>query len=62
MDAPDAFVQCFVEKMMVYSLGRSLRFQDRRTVARLRGLLKENGYRLGTLIEELVLSDEFRSY
>ena len=62
MDAPDAFVQCFVEKMMVYSLGRSLRFQDRRTVARLRGLLKENDYRLGTLIEELVLSDEFRGY
>ncbi len=62
IESPDPFVQCFIEKMMVYSLGRSLRFQDRRTIARLRDRLKENQFRLGALIEELILSEEFRNY
>jgi len=62
MDDPDAFVACFTEKILTYALGRSLRFQDRAFVSRLREKLKENDHRIGLLIEELVTSDAFRSY
>jgi hypothetical protein len=62
MEEPDAFVNCFVEKMLVYALGRSLRFQDRMLIPQLRQMLKKNNYRMGLLIEELVTSEVFRSY
>jgi hypothetical protein len=62
MEEPDAFVNCFVEKMLVYALGRSLRFQDRTLIPQLRQMLKKNNYRMGLLIEELVTSEVFRSY
>ena len=62
MEQPDAFTNCFVEKLMVYALGRSLRFQDHAEIARLCEVLKENDYRMGLLIEELITSNAFRRY
>ena len=59
-ERPDAFVECLVEKMTIYALGRGLEYYDRPTVTRIAKTLAENDYRFSVLITEIVKSDQFR--
>jgi hypothetical protein len=56
----DEFARAFVEKLFVYALGRGLEPADRREVDRVTAALERDGWRLSTLIEEIVDSGPFR--
>ena len=49
------------KNLMTYALGRSLDFSDNEAVASLSEGFQKNGFRIRWLIEEIVVSEEFRS-
>lgn len=57
----DEFIRHLVEKMLGYSLGRSLADEDQCTVQKLTDRLQENGFRSRELIEGIVFSTPFRN-
>lgn len=61
LDAEDEFLECLAEKMLAYALGRPATFADAELIHHLRDQTKQNGYRLRVLIEQIVLSDAFRT-
>jgi hypothetical protein len=55
----DRFLNCLIEKVMIYSLGRGLDYTDRPLREQLRTNLKANGYTLRGLIQDIVVSEAF---
>jgi hypothetical protein len=57
----DRFLRAFSEKMFTYAMGRIVEPTDRATIDGFVQHMKVNGNTLQSLIEAIVLSDEFRS-
>jgi hypothetical protein len=57
----DAFVRCFVEKMLTYALGRGLHRYDRHDVDRIAAKLARDGYRFSALALAVVESESFQA-
>lgn len=55
------FVKALTKKLLTYALGRGLTFADDRLVESLGKKCAADGYRLRSLIEQIVLSEEFRT-
>ena len=55
----DQFSETIVRKVLSYSLGRYLEFSDKETVTTLTDGFGKDGYKLGGLIEEIVVSEVF---
>jgi hypothetical protein len=60
MKRKDEFVRCLAEKLLIYAIGRGLEYYDRPTVEGIVRRLPEGGYKLSTLVGEIVRSDAFR--
>ena len=59
-DGRDLFVRALTEKLMMYALGRELRYYDMPQVrAVVRGAADQN-YRLSAIVSGIVTSDAFR--
>jgi hypothetical protein len=54
------FVNCVVEKMLTYALGRGLEYYDQCTIAEITNKLSQNDHRFSTLIVEVVRSYPFQ--
>lgn len=54
------FVRCLTEKMLIYALGRGLRYEDQCTVNEIVERLEKNDYRFSELIVAVVESAPFR--
>ena len=61
LKSEDAFLGCLAEKLLSYALGRPLTFADASLVDQLRNQIKQDGYKLRTLIENIVCSEAFQS-
>ncbi|MBI3210103.1 MAG: DUF1592 domain-containing protein [Candidatus Solibacter usitatus] len=59
-DLPE-FSRCLTEKLLTYSLGRGLERYDRRTVEEINRKVAASGYRLQSLIAEIVRSLPFQA-
>jgi len=61
MQHPEFFTTCLTEKLLIYSLGRSMGFSDRSEIAEIvtKVSSKQSGFR--TMIHEIVQSKEFQS-
>ncbi|QDU92287.1 DUF1592 domain-containing protein [Lignipirellula cremea] len=58
----EAFAEGFVRRLLAYALGRSVQWSDREEVDALtQRLMSQHDYRLRPLIEDIVLSEAFRS-
>jgi hypothetical protein len=57
---PDQFVQALTEKLMVYALGRSVRYQDMPAVRTVVRQAAERDYRFEAIVQGIVMSDAFR--
>lgn len=55
-----SFVRHLLKRMLVYALGRELKFPDERPVQLIFRRLENDGYGAATLIREIVLSEPFR--
>ena len=56
----DAFLRQFCRKLLGYALGRSVQLSDEPLLKQMRSQLQAHDYRLGPLIECIVLSRQFR--
>lgn len=56
----DEFVECFVEKLLTYALGRGLESYDRPTVREIRREAERDGYRFETVVQAIVDSVPFQ--
>jgi hypothetical protein len=56
----EAFVRCLTQKMLIYALGRGLRYEDQCTVNDIVKRLQANDYRVSELILGIVESVPFR--
>lgn len=56
----DKFVRCVTEKMLIYALGRGLRYEDQCAVNEIVARLEANDYRMSELIFGIVESAPFR--
>lgn len=56
----DKFNTAFIEKLSTYALRRVMTLDDRKELAELAKKSKAQDYRLGTIVEELVLSELFK--
>lgn len=54
------FIRCVTEKMLTYAIGRGVEYYDRPTVEGIVESLPNQGYRMRSLIAEIVKSDAFR--
>ena len=54
------FVRSFTEKMLVFALGRGLRYYDQCAVEDIIKVLPSREYRFSAIVEQIVLSDPFR--
>jgi len=57
---PEAFVSIITERMMVYALGRGLEPADMPVVRRIVKKAGQNGYRLSTIVSEIIESAPFQ--
>ncbi len=57
----DRFLRGLCEKMFTYALGRTVEPSDRGTIDRLIAHMKSNGHTLHSLIEAVVLTEEFQT-
>jgi hypothetical protein len=55
-----AFVRSFTEKMLVFALGRGLRYYDQCAVEEMMKTLSSEEYRFSAVVEQIVLSAPFR--
>jgi hypothetical protein len=60
LSRPDQFVQALTEKLMVYALGRSVRYQDMPAVRTVVRQAAERDYRFEAIVQGIVMSDAFR--
>ena len=60
MEHKDNFTKSLTEALMSYAFGRQVGFADAKLIDELLEKSKTNGYRLGDLIAEIVVSAEFR--
>ena len=60
LSRPEAFVTIITERMMVYALGRGLEPADMPVVRRIVKKAGQNGYRLSTIVNELIESAPFQ--
>ncbi len=56
----ERFATTFIQSLMSYAYGREVGFSDAQRVDELQAKTKRNGYRLGDLIAEIVLTPEFQ--
>lgn len=56
----DEFVECFVEKLLTYALGRGLESYDRPTVREIRREAERDGYRFEAVVQAIVDSVPFQ--
>ncbi|MFM7149031.1 MAG: DUF1585 domain-containing protein, partial [Gemmataceae bacterium] len=56
----DSFLRCFAEKMATFALGRGLEVSDRIFLDEIVQTVQKNHYKIGTIIESIVLSDPFQ--
>lgn len=56
----DAFLRQFCKKLLGFALGRSTQLSDETLLDEMRTALKSNGYRVGSAIELIVRSRQFR--
>jgi hypothetical protein len=56
----DDIVNNFVQQMFAYALGRKSEPFDRLALQRILGEVKQDGYKINTVIEQIVLSKQFR--
>ncbi|MBI2950141.1 MAG: DUF1592 domain-containing protein [Verrucomicrobia bacterium] len=56
----DAFLRQFCRKLLGYALGRAVQLSDEPLLAEMQAQLKSNGYRIGTAMESIVHSRQFR--
>ena len=56
----DDFVRCLTEKMLTYAIGRGVEYYDRPTVEKIVESLPNEGYRMRSLVAEIVKSDAFQ--
>jgi hypothetical protein len=56
----DDIANNFVEQMFGYALGRKSEPFDRFALQRILGEVKQDGYKINTVIEQIVLSKQFR--
>ena len=56
----DDIANNFVEQMFAYALGRKSEPFDRLALQRILGEVKQDGYKINTVIEQIVLSKQFR--
>ncbi len=56
----EKFVRCLTEKMMIYALGRGLRYEDQCAVNEILQRLKDNDFRFSELVLGIVESRPFR--
>lgn len=61
LERKDRFLTCFVENLMIYVLGRELQGSDRPIVAGILARSAAKGHGLRSVLEELVLSEAFRT-
>lgn len=61
LERRDEFTRCLAEKMMIYALGRGLEYYDRAAVREIESAVAADGYKMQTLIREIVMSPPFRS-
>lgn len=54
------FIRGLAEKMMLYSLGRTLGFEDKEHIPAIQQQVAASGYKFHSLVEAIVLSDPFR--
>jgi hypothetical protein len=57
----DEFVENFCRKLLSYAIGRTLLPSDEATVAAMISRVEQDGGRFGGLVEEIVLSSQFRN-
>jgi hypothetical protein len=57
----DQFARSFVERLLSYACGRRVEPLDRPVIDRILGTTKPGEYRMRDLLEQVVLSDAFRS-
>jgi hypothetical protein len=60
LSRPEAFVSIITERMMVYALGRGLEPADMPVVRRIVKKAGQNGYRLSTIVSEIIESAPFQ--
>jgi hypothetical protein len=60
VERPDQFVQTFTEKLMTYSLGRSVEYHDMPAVRAIVDQAAADNYRFSTLVMGIINSDQFR--
>jgi hypothetical protein len=56
----EAFVGQFCRKLLGFALGRQMQLSDQTLLEDMQASLKANGYRVGTAIELIVRSRQFR--
>ena len=56
----EQFARALTERLLTYALGRGLGYHDNYAVAGVVKALQKNDYRIGTMIDEIVLSEPFR--
>lgn len=61
MKQKDRFCHSLVEKLLTYALGRGVGLADRHAVGELEQGLKDDGYKLSSLIVEIVKSEPFQT-
>ena len=57
---PDPLVRQFSENLMAYALGRTITYRDQPTIRSIVSNAEQNGYRMSSFIQGVVISDEFR--
>jgi hypothetical protein len=57
---PDPLVRQFTENLMAYALGRTIAYRDQPTVRAIAASAEQNGYRMSSFIQGVVMSDEFQ--
>ena len=55
----EQFLECFIEKLMTYALGRGTEGYDYPTIKEIATSAEQNGYRFSTLVNGIVHSDAF---
>ena len=60
LDRPDQFVQALTEKLMVFSLGRALRYQDMPAVRAIVRKAAADNYRFETILQGIASSQAFQ--
>jgi hypothetical protein len=56
----EMFVQAFIEKMMIYALGRRVDYYDMPAIRKIAAAAEQQGYRMSAIVQGIVNSPAFR--